>query len=89
LGRPWWNITSAPAVSSRASNRLEVFARGQNNQLITMSWNGSRWSSWSNLGGTITSDQLQYPGDQIELMYLPEAQTMLCGIFGEIRKFIP
>jgi hypothetical protein len=48
-------LTSGPAVSSRRSNRLEVFARGSNNQLITMSWNGSRWSNWFNIAGNITT----------------------------------
>lgn len=50
------NITSAPAVSSRSSNRLEVFARGQSNQLITKTWNGSRLSDWQYISGTFTSD---------------------------------
>ena len=50
------NIASAPAVSSRATNRLEVFARNSNNQLITRSWNGSRWSKWQTIGGTFTLD---------------------------------
>ncbi len=50
-------LTSGPAVSSRRSNRLEVFARGANNQLMTRSWNGSRWSNWSTIrGNIITSD---------------------------------
>lgn len=49
-------MASAPAVSSRASNRLEVFARNQSNQLITKTWNGSRWSDWQTIGGSFTLD---------------------------------
>ena len=48
-------LTSEPAVSSTRPNRLEVFARGTNRNLYQLTWNGSRWSNWENLGGTITS----------------------------------
>ena len=32
------------------------FGYNKNNQLITKTWNGSRWSDWQNIGGTLTSD---------------------------------
>ena len=35
-------ITSAPAVSSWQRNRLDVFARGQNQSLWHLYWDGSR-----------------------------------------------
>jgi hypothetical protein len=35
---------------------LEVFARGQNNELLLRTWDGTRWSGWQSLGGVITSD---------------------------------
>jgi len=49
-------ITTGPAVSSWGANRLDIFARGQDNGLWHMSWNGSSWSGWQSLGGVITSD---------------------------------
>lgn len=48
-------IESAPAVSSWQRNRLDVFARGQDQGLWHLFWDGSRWSNWESLGGIITS----------------------------------
>jgi hypothetical protein len=48
-------LTSAPAVSSWQVNRLDVFARGQNQALWHIYWDGSRWSNWEDLGGVLTS----------------------------------
>jgi len=48
-------LTSAPAVSSWQSNRLDVFGRGQNNALWHKWWDGSSWSGWEDLGGILTS----------------------------------
>ncbi|MCK8501629.1 hypothetical protein [Myxococcus fulvus] len=59
-GVPWeslgGNLTSAPAVAARGTNRLDVFARGTDNQLWQAYWNGTGWFSWFPLGGTLTSD---------------------------------
>jgi hypothetical protein len=48
-------LTSAPAVSSWQANRLDVFARGQNQALWHLYWDGSRWSGWEDLGGILIS----------------------------------
>ncbi len=48
-------LTSAPAAASWAPNRLDVFARGQNQALWHKYWDGSRWSDWEDLGGILTS----------------------------------
>jgi hypothetical protein len=48
-------ITSAPAVTSWGNNRLDVFARGADNKLIHKFYNGSNWSGWNDLGGTLKS----------------------------------
>src|SRR5690606_25698360 len=48
-------LTSAPAVSSWQTNRLDVFGRGTDNALYHKWWDGSRWSEWENLGGVLTS----------------------------------
>jgi len=48
-------LTSGPAVSSWASGRLDVFARGSDNALWHR-WFDGGWSGWESLGGTITSD---------------------------------
>jgi hypothetical protein len=57
---PEWNgwqdlggtIVSGPAVSSWAQNRLDVFAKGTDNQLYHKWWDGSSWHPWQKLGGT-------------------------------------
>jgi hypothetical protein len=61
-GRRWFGweslggvLTSDPAVSSWASNRLDCFVRGTNNAMWHKWWNGSSWSGWEDLGGVLTS----------------------------------
>jgi len=46
-------ITSGPAVASWAANRLDCFAKGQNNHMWHKWWNGAAWSGWEDLGGVI------------------------------------
>ncbi len=48
-------LTSAPAVSSWAPNRLDTFVKGTDDALWHKWWNGSRWSEWESLGGRLTS----------------------------------
>jgi beta-mannanase len=48
--------TSGPAITYRSAGRIDVFARGSDNQLYQKSWNGTRWSGWIALGGFLTSD---------------------------------
>lgn len=46
--------TSAPAISSRGPNKLDVFVRGQNGHLWHRDWNVTvtgGWSNWTDLGG--------------------------------------
>src|SRR5699024_11312838 len=47
-------LMSAPAVASWQSNRLDVFARGTDQALYHIWWDG-RWSNWESLGGILTS----------------------------------
>jgi hypothetical protein len=61
-GRSWhgWEslggvLTSDPAVSSWAANRLDCFVRGTDSAMWHKWWNGSAWSGWENLGGVLTS----------------------------------
>ena len=42
-------LTSAPAVASWGVNRLDVFARGQDDHLLHKRWNGTEWSEWRDL----------------------------------------
>jgi endonuclease/exonuclease/phosphatase family metal-dependent hydrolase len=46
---------AGPAVISTGHGRLEVFIRGENNELVQRSWNGTSWSGWKNLGGDISA----------------------------------
>jgi hypothetical protein len=45
-------LTSSPAVTSLAPDRLNVFGRGQNGALWTMSYDRA-WGAWTSLGGQI------------------------------------
>jgi hypothetical protein len=49
-------IVSGPGASSWASNRVDVFARGQDSALWHRFFDGMTWSGWEYLGGIITSD---------------------------------
>jgi hypothetical protein len=49
-------LKSAPAVASWGSNRLDVFYRGNDNQLYSRAWDGVRWIDHYCLGGTLTSE---------------------------------
>ncbi len=48
-------LTSGVHAASWGENRLDVFARGTDNQLWHKSWGGSAWSGWVPLGGVLTS----------------------------------
>ena len=47
-------LTSAPAASSWAANRLDVFVRGTDNALWHKWWQNA-WSGWESLGGVLLS----------------------------------
>lgn len=59
-GVPWESLggtlTTGPAVTARGANRLDVFARGSDNQLWQTYWTGTAWIPWLPLGGALTSD---------------------------------
>jgi hypothetical protein len=48
-------ITSAPAIASWGSSRVDVFGRGTDYALWHRSWNGTTWAGWESLGGVLTS----------------------------------
>jgi Concanavalin A-like lectin/glucanases superfamily len=52
---PWGDredaLSVAPAVSSRAANRLDIFVRGENSHLWLQRWTGAEWTVWEDLGG--------------------------------------
>jgi len=58
---PWSSIGgqlvsgTGPAVSTQNANSLDVFAIGTDNALWHKSMDGSAWSAWHSLGGTLTS----------------------------------
>jgi hypothetical protein len=47
-------LSSDPAAVSWGPNRIDVFARGTDNALKHIYYNGS-WRSWESLGGTLAS----------------------------------
>ena len=52
-----FEMASAPAVVSPAPGRIELFVRSDTSRLWQKSYDGSRWSSWRNLGGDLTPDR--------------------------------
>ena len=48
-------LGTGPAVCAQGSNSLDVFARGTNGALYYTSSQGSGWSAWNSLGGSLTS----------------------------------
>jgi hypothetical protein len=56
---PWESLggtlTSDPAVASWEAGRLDVFARGANGHLWYIFFDGSEWSTWQDLGGSLQS----------------------------------
>ena len=49
-------LVGGPDVASWGPGRLDVFARGTDNQLWHKFWVGSSWSGWEPLGGVLTAD---------------------------------
>ncbi|MCH9648746.1 MAG: M23 family metallopeptidase [Deltaproteobacteria bacterium] len=43
------------SLSSRQSNRLDVFEQADDRQLRILRWNGVEWGDWDDLGGILTS----------------------------------
>ena len=57
---PTWDriggsLSSAPAVTSWGTNRLDVFARGQDLALYHTWWDGTTWHAWQSIGATMSS----------------------------------
>lgn len=50
------NFTSGPAIITQGTGRIDIFARGTDNQLWQKYWTGNAWGPWDTLGGTLTSD---------------------------------
>ncbi|WP_163988986.1 M12 family metallopeptidase [Pyxidicoccus caerfyrddinensis] len=59
-GVPWESLgggfLSGPAVSSWGAGRLDLFGRGQDNQLWHLGFNGAQWVGWEALGGSLNAD---------------------------------
>ena len=54
-GQQFLAPSSAPAVSSKDGNSLDVFANGRDGALWQKTYDGTAWSSWQSLGGSPTS----------------------------------
>ncbi len=48
-------VDDDPSVAAQGTGDMRLFVRGRDGALWTRSWNGSTWSSWSSLGGQLTS----------------------------------
>lgn len=55
IGKPsWGGVTSDPDISSWGEGRLDVFARGPNNELVHRAY-ANGWQGWENFGSTLAS----------------------------------
>ncbi len=75
--QPSWHYENLPAeltgevgVSSWGNTRLDVFARGANNNLYHRWWNLSGWSAWENMGGNLASgpDAVSWGTNRIDVV---------------------
>jgi C1A family cysteine protease len=48
-------VASSPAVTAQNANSLDLFVKGTDGALWHKSLQGSAWSAWGSLGGTLTS----------------------------------
>ena len=48
-------VDDNPAVAAVGAGDMRVFIRGSDAALWTRTWDGSAWTSWSSLGGVLTS----------------------------------
>jgi hypothetical protein len=55
MGAPTVGAVGDPSAVSWAENRIDLFTRGGDNAIWHKSWNGSIWSGWASLGGSVTS----------------------------------
>ncbi|MDQ6636372.1 MAG: DUF346 domain-containing protein, partial [Candidatus Dormibacteraeota bacterium] len=49
------SLTSKPGAASWAPNRFDVFARGPDQQMEHLWWDGIQWYGWEPLGGVLAS----------------------------------
>lgn len=49
------SLGSAPLVLSRATNRVDVFARSATESGLHLEWTGAAWRGWDPLGGVLAS----------------------------------
>ncbi|MGI8564142.1 MAG: aryl-sulfate sulfotransferase [Candidatus Dormibacter sp.] len=49
------SLTSKPGAASWAPNRFDVFARGPDQQMGHLWWDGTQWYGWEPLGGVLAS----------------------------------
>src|SRR6266576_177962 len=50
------SLIGGPDAASKNINQVEVFSRGANSALYHKWWDGTSWSGWASLGGSINSD---------------------------------
>jgi hypothetical protein len=48
-------VDDSPAIAAQGAGDMRAFIRGSDGALWTRSWNGTTWTGWSSLGGTLTS----------------------------------
>jgi len=55
MGGPATGVSGSPAASSWAPDRVEVTTIDASGHPYIKSWNGTSWSGWSSIGGTLGS----------------------------------
>ncbi len=76
------HLTSAPAVASWGTDRLDVFGRGKDGSLLHKWWDGMEWSDWEDLGGDLASapGAVSWPRSYRCLRCRPESGTLACMV---------
>ena len=56
LGKPWGHVNFGSCCCFLGPNRIDVFAKGRNEELAIYGGTGIDWSAWESLGGQLTSE---------------------------------
>lgn len=84
--QPWttvggWQIQGDPTPVSISNGRIDIFARGTNNALNTITYSGGNWSGWSSFGNAIQGQPTAVSWDENHLGVFVRANDRLWQIY--------
>jgi hypothetical protein len=81
-------LTSAPAAVSWGPGRIDVFARGKDNDLMHRPYVFPTWSDWESLGGVLTSaPTASSPHENCLHVFFRGENKDLCHIMGDGQQW--